>query len=58
MVRQLTELTQQVALLNRRAQPNNEVSGIYGIFGHGANMCPQILYEPEQINYMNANKPN
>ena len=29
----------------------------YGAFGHVANICPQNVYEPEQINYMNANQP-
>ena len=57
MAAQLTALTQQVALLNSRAQPNNEVCGLCGTFGHGANMCPQNVYKPEQINFMNANQP-
>ena len=55
MTTQLTELTRQVALLNSCAQPNNEFCEIYGVFSHGANMCPQSLYELEQINYTNTN---
>ena len=54
---QLTEVTQQVALLNSRAQPNNEVCGICCVFGHGANMCPHNMYEPEQLNFMNVSQP-
>ena len=57
MAAQLTELIRKVALLNSRAQLNNEVCGICGIFGHRANMCPQSVYEPDQINYMNVNQP-
>ena len=53
----MTKLTRKVTLLNSRAQPNIKVCGICGIFGHRANMCPQNVYDPEQINYMNANKP-
>ena len=55
MASQLTKLTRKVALLNNRAQPSNEVCGLCGVFGHGANMCTQNVYEPEQLNYMNAN---
>ena len=40
MAPHLTELMRQVALLNSYAQPNNEVCGLCGGFGHGANMCP------------------
>ena len=50
MVAQLTVLIRQVALLNNRAQPNNEAHGICGVFSHGVDMCPQNLYKPEQIN--------
>ena len=47
MAAQLIALTRQVALLNSLAQPSNEVCGLCGAFGHGANMCPQNLYEPK-----------
>ena len=57
MAKHLTTLTRQVALLNSRVQPNNEVCGLCGALGHGANMCPQNIYEPEQVNFMNANQP-
>ena len=57
MAAQLIELTRQVSLLNSRAQSTNEVCGLCGAFGHGANICPQNMYESEQINYMNANQP-
>ena len=40
MITQLTTLTLQVALLNSQAKPNNEVCGLCGAFGHGANICP------------------
>ena len=40
MVSQLIELIRQVSLLASRAQQNNEVCGLCGAFGHGANMCP------------------
>ena len=43
MASQLTKMTRQVTLLNSRAQPNNEVYGLCGGFGHGANMCPQSV---------------
>ena len=56
MTAQLTKLMRQVTLLNSQAQLNNEVYGIYGTFGHGANMCPQNLHEPEQVKFMNANQ--
>ena len=57
MAAQLTALTRQVALLNSRAQRNNEVCGLCGAFGHGANTCPHNVYEPEQVNFMNVNQP-
>ena len=56
MATQLIVLTRQVALLNSRAQSNNEVSGSCGVFGHGASMCPQNFYEQEQVNFMNIDQ--
>ena len=57
MATQLTTLTRQVTLLTSRAQPINKACGICGIFSHEANVCPQSLYEPEPVNYLNANQP-
>ena len=57
MEAQLIELTRQVALHNSRAQPDNEVYGICCIFGYGANLYPQNMYEPKKVNYMDANQP-
>ena len=57
MAAQLTKLTRQVAFLNSRTQQSNEVCRFCGLFGQRANMCLQNLYEPEQVNYTDANQP-
>ena len=57
MAAQLIELTRKVFILTSRAQQSNEVCGLHGVFGHETNMCPHNLYEPEQLNYMDANQP-
>ena len=43
MITQLTELTRQVSSFNSHAQPNNEVCGIFGVFGH-ERICAHKIY--------------
>ena len=64
MAMQIAELTKQVKLLaagGSRNVPNQEVCGICGIFGHGANVCSAVFDscadEEEQVNALEGFQP-